>query len=356
MLILGIETSCDETAASIVSDGKIILSNTVLSQVKLHAHFSGVVPEIASRAHANWTVEVIQRALSEAKVQIRDINAVAVTTRPGLIGALLIGLSVAKTIAYAFEIPLIAVDHLQAHLHAAVMDCENLNFPFVGLVASGGHTSIFLCNAPAKSELLGATADDAVGESFDKVSKILRLGYPGGPAISKAAQRGNPKAVNFPRTLLSRNSLDFSFSGIKTSVYYYVNGQPGKKASRENLHTMRVSIEDICASFQEAIVDVLVEKVLRASRMTGTSRIAVTGGVAANKRLRERLSEAASAENKKVFFPSPELCTDNAAMVAGLAYEQFLRGEVTDLKEEARPQPDYAPPAAPARRKRQWAG
>jgi N6-L-threonylcarbamoyladenine synthase len=353
MLILGIETSCDETAASVVSDGKIILSNTVLSQVKLHAHFSGVVPEIASRAHANWIVEVIERALSEAKVQIRDITAVAVTTRPGLIGALLIGLSVAKTIAYAFEIPLIAVDHLQAHLHAAVMDCESLDFPFVGLVASGGHTSIFLCNAPARSELLGATADDAVGESFDKVSKILRLGY---PAISEAAQRGNLKAVSFPRTLLSRNSLDFSFSGIKTAVYYYVNGQPGKKSSRENSHIRRASIEDICASFQEAVVDVLVEKVLRASRMTGTSRIAVTGGVAANKRLRERLSEAASAENKKVFFPSPELCTDNAAMVAGLAYEQFLRGEITDLKEEARPQPDYARPCAPARRKRQWAG
>jgi N6-L-threonylcarbamoyladenine synthase len=341
MLILGIETSCDETAASVVSDGKIILSNTVLSQIKLHEHFSGVVPEIACRAHTNWIVQVIDRALSEARVQIRDINAVAVTTRPGLIGALLIGLSVAKGIAYVFDLPLIAVDHLQAHLYAAVMDCESLCFPLVGIVASGGHTAIFLCNAPAKSKVLGATTDDAVGESFDKVSKILGLGYPGGPAISKAAQKGNPKAVNFPRTLLSKDSLDFSFSGIKTAVYYYVKGQPGKKASGEDPRKAKASVEDISASFQEAVVDVLVEKALRASRLTGTSCIAVTGGVSVNKRLRGKLSEAARAENKKAFFPPPQLCTDNAAMVAGLAYEQFLRGEVADLEEEARPQPDY---------------
>lgn len=319
----------------------------------MHEHFSGVVPEIACRAHTNWIVEVIERTLSEARVQTSKIDAVAVTARPGLIGALLIGLSVAKSIAYAFGIPFISVDHLQAHLYAAIMDCEALDFPFTGLVASGGHTSIFLCNAPGKSELLGTTTDDAVGESFDKVSKILGLGYPGGPAISKSAARGNPKAVNFPRTLLSKDSLDFSFSGIKTAVYYYVTGQPGKKVSGEDLHKSRAPIQDICASFQEAVVDVLTEKVLRASRVTLTSCIAITGGVAVNKRLREKVSEAARTENKKVFLPCPELCTDNAAMVAGLAYEEFLRGEIADLKEEARPQPDYH--QAAARRKRQWA-
>jgi N6-L-threonylcarbamoyladenine synthase len=354
MLILGIETSCDETAASIVSDGKVILSNTVLSQIKLHEHFSGVVPEIACRAHTNWIVHVIERAFSEAKVKLGDIDAVAVTTRPGLIGALLIGLSAAKSIAYALALPLLAVDHLQAHLYAAVMDCADLEFPFTGLVASGGHTSVFLCSAPGNSQLLGTTTDDAVGESFDKVSKILGLGYPGGPAISKTAERGNLNAVKFPRTLLSRDSLDFSFSGIKTAVYYYVRGQPGKRTQAKGREQIIASVEDICASFQEAVVDVLVEKVLRASHLTGTSSIAITGGVAANKRLREKLSEAGSRENKKVFFPSPQLCTDNAAMVAGLAYHQLLQGELADLKEEAYPQPQYHCYAV-TRRRSQWA-
>ncbi|MFH1421321.1 MAG: tRNA (adenosine(37)-N6)-threonylcarbamoyltransferase complex transferase subunit TsaD [Planctomycetota bacterium] len=338
MLILGIETSCDETAASVVENGKKILSNIVLSQVKLHEHFSGVVPEIACRAHSNWITKVLEKATIESNIQINDLDAIAVTTRPGLIGALLIGLCAAKSLSYALSVPLIAVDHLQAHLYAAVMHCKELEFPFTGLVASGGHTSLFYCTAPGKSKLIGSTTDDAVGESFDKVSKILGLGYPGGPAISKHAQRGNPKAVRFPRSLLSEDSLDFSFSGIKTAVYYYVNGQPGKKKKEI---VKKASTNDICASFQEAVVDVLVEKVMRASKITGTKQIAITGGVASNNRLREKISAAAEKKKKEIFFPAPELCTDNATMVAGLAYHQLMRGEKAELNEDAFAQAHY---------------
>ncbi len=329
MRILGIETSCDETACAVVEDGGRILSNIVLSQVRLHKPFSGVVPEIACRAHVHWLVKVAEEALSEADIRLDNVGAMAVVNRPGLIGALLIGVAAAKALALATGRPLVAVDHLQAHIYAAVMAHPGLEYPFLSMVISGGHTAIYETTAPGTSRQLGATTDDAVGESFDKVAKVLGLPYPGGPSIAEASERGDATAVNFPRPMLGQNSLKFSFSGLKTAVLYHVRGQdmqtPRKLSDKETA--------DIAASFQEAIVDVLVEKALRAVEQTGLRRFAVTGGVAANRRLREKLAKA--APGVEVFFPPSELCTDNAAMVAGLAYELILRGEVVSLDLDA---------------------
>jgi N6-L-threonylcarbamoyladenine synthase len=329
MRVLGIETSCDETACAVVEDGKNILSNIVLSQVRLHGPFSGVVPEIACRAHVHWLVKVFDEALSQAAVHKEDIEAIAVVNRPGLIGALLIGVASAKALALALEKPLVAVDHLQAHIYAAVMSHPDLEFPFLSMVISGGHTAIYRTLSPGESELLGATTDDAVGESFDKVAKLLALPYPGGPSIAKTAESGNPKAIIFPRPLLGAESLKFSFSGLKTAVLYHVKGQdiqhPRELPAEE--------IPDIAASFQEAVIDVLVEKALRAVEQTGIRRFAVAGGVASNRRLREKLS--AAAPGVKICFPVPELCTDNAAMVAGLAWELIKKQETAGLDIDA---------------------
>lgn len=329
MRILGFETSCDETACAVVEDGKHILSNVVLSQVRLHSPFSGVVPEIACRAHVHWLVRVMEEALDQAGTDKESIDAVAVANRPGLIGALLIGVASAKTLALALDKPLIGVNHLQAHIYAAVMSHTNLRFPFVSMVISGGHTSIYRTDAPGESKLLGATTDDAAGESFDKVARILGLPYPGGPSIAQAAEKGNPKAIKFPRPMLGPDSLNFSFSGLKTAVLYHAKGH--------NLQNPREispdEIPDIAASFQEAVVDVLVEKALRAVEHTGLRQLAITGGVAANKRLRGKL--ATTAPGIEVFFPPHELCTDNAAMVAGLAYELFQKGETASLDLDA---------------------
>jgi N6-L-threonylcarbamoyladenine synthase len=329
MRVLGIETSCDETACAVVEDGTNILSNVVLSQVQLHSPFAGVVPEIACRAHVHWLVRVVEEALGQAHMRKEGIEAIAVVNRPGLIGALLIGVTCAKALALALDKPLVAVDHLQAHIYAAAMSHPQLAFPFLSMVISGGHTAIYKTLTPGESELLGATTDDAVGESFDKVARVLGLAYPGGPSIAGAARKGDPDAVDFPRPLLGPDSLKFSFSGLKTAVLYHVKGQD----MQQPRELSQAEVADIAASFQEAVVDTLVEKALRAVERTGLRQLAVTGGVAANRRLREKLTAAAPGVD--VCFPPPELCTDNAAMVAGLAYELMKKGETAPLDLDA---------------------
>jgi len=329
MKIIGIETSCDETACAVVENGEKILSNIVLSQVRLHGPFSGVVPEIACRAHVHWLTGVASEALDQAKIAPQELGAVAVANRPGLIGALLIGVAGAKSLALALGKPLVSVNHLQAHIHAAIMSHPELAYPFLSMVISGGHTAIYISTGPGESEMLGATTDDAVGESFDKVARILGLPYPGGPSVSDAAKKGDPRAVDFPRPMLGPDSLDFSFSGLKTAVLYRVRGHDMKNPK----DFPESDIPNVAASFQEAVVDVIVEKALRAVEKTGIRRLAITGGVAANSRLRDKLGKA--ADGVDVFFPTPELCTDNAAMVAGLAFELVEKGEIASLDLDA---------------------
>ncbi|MBN1417488.1 MAG: tRNA (adenosine(37)-N6)-threonylcarbamoyltransferase complex transferase subunit TsaD [Planctomycetes bacterium] len=334
--ILGIETSCDETAAGVVEDGRRILSNVVLSQIPLHAPFSGVVPEIASRAHVQEIVRVVEHALAEASTPGPDLDAIAVANRPGLIGALLVGVTAAKALAWAWGIPLLGVDHLQAHLLTGVFQTGEDPFPAIGLVISGGHTALF--DVPREGELLplGGTTDDAVGEAFDKVASILGLGYPGGPAIARAAEHGNPKAHAFPRPLLGPDSLDFSFSGLKTAALYLVKG---KNAPRSAPLLAGISIEDVAASFQEAVVETIAEKVRRAARIRGRDTVLVGGGVASNRRLREVLDATGRAHGFRVIWPGAGLSTDNGVMVAALAYRRLARGERDGLDLEASPLP-----------------
>lgn len=344
-LCLGIETSCDETAAAIVLDGQHILSNVVASQVPLHARFGGVVPEIASRAHAEAIIPTIKKALADAAVEMREIHAVAVVNRPGLIGSLLTGLTAAKTIAWLLDIPLIPVNHIEAHIYAnnlqsvdvgsrksseTVSPVQKVKYPAVSLVVSGGHTSIYLSRSEVEHELLGSTLDDAAGEAFDKVASILGLGYPGGPAIEQAAREGNPNAVRFERTFLKVENFDFSFSGIKTAVLYKVKGQDAK--NDRGILLKKEVVADIAASFQEAVVDILVGKTLQAARVKGVRCILVGGGVACNKHLRSKMEHACGNEGISLHFPPPELCTDNAAMVAGLGYHLFARGYTGNLR------------------------
>ena len=332
MLVLGIETSCDETSAAIVEKGRRILSNIVLSSLKLHRPYGGVVPEIACRHHAELIDSVVKEAFIKSGRTIKDIGLVAVTDRPGLIGALLVGISAAKGIALGHNIPLIGVNHLWAHLYAPLMENKNIRFPFIGLVVSGGHTSLMLVKNFDKYEEIGCTTDDAAGEAFDKVAKILNLGYPGGPVIEKLARQGDRKKIDFPKTLLEPDSLDFSFSGIKTSVLNYVNANVTGDTLRGHQYVSarsprRVSpsstpslVADICASFQESVVDVITEKAIRACRQKKLNTIVVGGGVSLNSRLRERLTSECNKIRINVYFPSKELCMDNAAMVAGLGY------------------------------------
>ena len=336
MLILGIETSCDETAAAVVRDGREVLSNVVASQEDLHARFGGVVPEIACRAHIETISHIIERALSEAGVTADGLGAVAVVHGPGLVGALLIGLTAAKTFAWCHKQPLVPVNHVAAHVYAAHLPPGELEYPVVGLVASGGHTSLCYATAPTEVEFLGATIDDAAGEAFDKAARILGLGYPGGPAIQRAAEPGNPKAIRFPRALLEPGSLDFSFSGLKTAVLYHVCGQNGRERDATALAEREVA--DAAASFQEAVVDVLVRKSLAACNQTHCPRLTIGGGVAANARLRETLERAARKEDIRLFLPSLTYCTDNAAMVAGLAHHLHAAGRVAPLDLDAVPQ------------------
>jgi N6-L-threonylcarbamoyladenine synthase len=334
-VVLGIETSCDETAAGVLAGGKDVLSNVVASQNDLHAKFRGVVPEIASRAHIERINLIVREALERAQVKPEDITAIASTNRPGLIGCLLIGLTAAKTLAWAWGKPFAAVDHVQAHALSPGIGLDEPPLPAVALVVSGGHTSLMLLRDCATSERLGKTRDDAAGEAYDKVASILGLGYPGGPIIDKLAKGGDPKAVQLPRTWLEADSLDFSFSGIKTAVLYHVHG-PGKTSGGlEKLSEQHKA--DICASFQAAVVDVLVGKTMMAVKQSGVRTVMVGGGVAANSGLRARMQEECDRRRVQLHLAQRTYCTDNGAMIAYLGWQLYKRGLVTALDVTATP-------------------
>jgi N6-L-threonylcarbamoyladenine synthase len=315
----------------VVQDGCEILSNVVHSQIDIHRVYGGVVPEIACRAHIETIHPVVEKALADAKVRLQDVDAIAVTCAPGLVGALLVGVSMAKSLALVTGKPLIGVDHIHGHMYANKLAFADLAYPCVSLVVSGGHTSLYLSRSEIDHEPLGATTDDAAGEAFDKVAKILQLGFPGGPIIDALAKGRDPGRVVFKRTL--PETLDFSFSGIKTSVLYRVKGQDGKGA----LTLSADERADVAAGFQEAVVDVLVEQTLKACLRTRTWRLAVAGGVACNTRLREKMSARAAKEGAACFFPPPRYCTDNAAMIAGIAYPLWKAGRISDLYLDAVP-------------------
>ena len=335
MRILGIETSCDETCAAVVQDGRRVLSSVVATQVEIHRKYGGVVPEIASRAHLEALVPVIAEALEQARAGAGDVEAVAAVYRPGLIGSLLVGLTAAKTLAWLHDRPLVGINHVESHIYAACLERDTLPFPCVSLIVSGGHTSLYFSQSPRRHELIGATTDDAAGEAFDKVAMLLGLPYPGGPSIDLAAARGNPRAVEFTRPWLSADSLDFSFSGLKTAVLYHVRGHgPDVKKRPTNLSEQEIA--DVAASFQECVVDILVGKTLRAAERRGVDRIIVGGGVAANRRLRARFQQEAERRGIEILLPQMRYCTDNAAMVAGLAYHYAQDGPFAGLDLEAR--------------------
>jgi N6-L-threonylcarbamoyladenine synthase len=317
MLILGIETSCDETAAAVVRDGRERLSDVVSSQVEIHREWGGVVPELASRSHVQRVLPVVDQALAEAGVELSDIDLFAVTSGPGLIGALLVGVQAAKALAWAAGKPVVGVNHLEGHLWAIRLAERFPEPPFLGLVVSGGHTSLYAVEGEGELRLLGQTLDDAAGEAFDKVAKLLGLPYPGGVVIDRLAAAGDPGAIDFPRGLARKPTLDFSFSGLKTAVLYHVKkyGIPEGRA-----------LSDLCASVQEAIADVLSAKAVRAAREYGLDRLVLAGGVAANSRLRALVQERGEAEGIEVFLPPKSLCTDNGAMIAVAGYLRHLRG------------------------------
>ncbi|MGC9455058.1 MAG: tRNA (adenosine(37)-N6)-threonylcarbamoyltransferase complex transferase subunit TsaD [Phycisphaerae bacterium] len=344
-LVFGIETSCDETSCALVADGRNVIADTVAAQVDLHARFGGVVPELASRAHIEAVNPAIERVLKESGVRPEQISAVAVTHEPGLIGSLLVGLMAAKTLAWVWDKPLVGVNHVCAHAYAAAIDEEPIDYPATALIVSGGHTSLYRCKSPTELELLGSTIDDAAGEAFDKVASMLNLGFPGGPAVEKTARDGDPHAIDFPRSLLKGQSLDFSFSGLKTAVLYHVNGVPGAVRSQspagpgagkgaENLSPRELA--DVAAGFQQAVVDVLRIKLRRAARQTGARTLILGGGVAANTALRNALTGLADELGATLRMPKLRYCMDNAAMVAGLGYHYLLAGQTSDLSLEAR--------------------
>jgi N6-L-threonylcarbamoyladenine synthase len=322
MKILGLETSCDETAAAVVADGVEVLSSVVASQIDLHRPFGGVVPELASRKHIEAIVPVTQAALREAGLALDQVEAVAVTQGPGLIGALLVGFAFAKALAHGLGIPWIGVNHLEGHIHSVFLGSAPPAFPFAALLVSGGHTSIYHVTAPTAAEQIGQTRDDAAGEAFDKVAKILGLGYPGGRIIDELARQGDPGKIAFPRSYLDKAGFDFSFSGLKTAVNRYVQTHPDTYAR---------CIPDIVAGFQEAVVDVLSYKIVNAARQLGCRHLALVGGVAANSRLRERIRREAGAEGIGVHMPSVELCGDNAAMIAAVGYHYLRAGKTSSL-------------------------
>jgi N6-L-threonylcarbamoyladenine synthase len=323
-MVLGIETSCDETAAAVVLGGTDVLSSVVASQLDEHARFGGVVPEIASRAHLESLPHVTARALEQARVDYSRIDAVAATVGPGLVGALLVGVSAAKATALALDVPFVGVNHLEAHLYAALLDEPNAKFPLLFVLVSGGHTLFVEMRDAHSYRVVGQTIDDAAGEAFDKVARFLGLPYPGGPAIDKAAQRGNERAVAFPRAMLNEG-LDVSFSGVKTAVINHVRANPG------------VATDDVAASFQRAVVDVLVHKARRAAREIGAETVALGGGVAANSLLRREMAARGNDDGLAVVLPSREMCTDNAAMIASAAWYRLARDETTPLDAGAQP-------------------
>lgn len=329
MKLLAIETTCDETAAAVISDDLEVLSSVVASQDELHQRFSGVVPEIAARAHVERILPVIDEALKKAECNPEDLDAIAVANTPGLAGSLLVGLVAAKTLCLAWDKPLVAVNHLHAHIYACRIASGREIFPCVGLIVSGGHSSLYRCEAASDFHYLGGTIDDAAGEAFDKVASMIGLPYPGGPAISRAADQGDPKAYRFPRSFIKDDSrLDFSFSGLKTAVRYEIAGPGRQDFSSLNLGEQQVA--DIAASFQEAVVDCLVAKSLLALKQTELTRLCVGGGVAANSRLRSRLESEMSANGYELIVAPLSLCTDNAVM-GGIAVERLIAGQFESL-------------------------
>ncbi len=324
MNILGIESSCDETAAAVVVDGKKILSSVVASQIDVHHPYGGVVPELASRKHIEGIVSVTGRAIADSGIDPTRLHGIAVTQGPGLIGALLVGFSFAKAYAYALDIPWIGVNHLEGHIHSVFLEPGGPPFPFTALLVSGGHTGIYHVTGHTGFELMGQTRDDAVGEAFDKVSKMLGLGYPGGIVLDRLAKTGDLQKIKFPRPYLDRSSFDFSFSGLKTAVSRYIQTHPDYKRQ----------IPDIAAGFQAAAVDVLSWKLINAARVRGSNHIAVAGGVAANSYLRERITEDAARHGLTVHIPSVELCGDNAAMIAAMGYHHLKEGRVSQLTDD----------------------
>jgi N6-L-threonylcarbamoyladenine synthase len=332
-ILLGIDTSCDDTAAAVVENGTKILSNIVSNQTEIHKKYGGIVPELASRRHIEMIWPVVDEALKTASMNLEDLSGVAVCHGPGLIGSLLVGCSFAKALCYSKGIPLVAVNHLEGHIFSSFLEEPKPSFPFLVLIVSGGHTCLYSVDDFAKYRELGRTRDDAAGEAFDKVAKLLGLGYPGGPVIEKNAQEGNPRAIDFPRAYLPE-SFDFSFSGIKTAVLNYV-----KKAIRPTIHPMPSEllnlnselIKDIAASFQASIIDVLVRKTEWAIKKEGMKRVVLTGGVAANNELRKKMKEMGDKRRAEIFIPSAYLCTDNAAMIASAGYYHLQAGDFAGL-------------------------
>ena len=318
VIILAIESSCDETAAAVVKNGRDVLSNVISSQIDLHTLYGGVVPEIASRKHIEKINQVIQEALDQANVTLDDITAIAVTYGPGLVGALLVGVAEAKAISFARNIPLIGVHHIEGHISANYIENKELEPPFLCLVVSGGHTHLVNVQDYGNYEILGRTRDDAAGEAFDKVARAIGLGYPGGPKIEKAAREGNPQAMDFPRAKISDNVYDFSFSGVKSAVLNYING-----CKMKNIPIVQA---DIAASFQKAVTDVLIDHAIHAAKELGVKKLAIAGGVASNGALREGMREACKKRGISFYHPSPVLCTDIAAMIGAAAYYEYLAG------------------------------
>ena len=329
MNILAIESSCDETAAAVVQDGRKVLSNIISSQIEIHKLYGGVVPEIASRKHIEKVIQVVDEALKEASLTMDEIDAVAVTYGPGLVGALLVGVSAAKSIAFAHNKPLIGVHHIEGHISANYIENEELEPPFLCLVVSGGHTNLVIVNDYGEYEILGKTRDDAAGEAFDKVARAIGLGYPGGPKIQKISEEGNKDAIVFPRAKVADNPFDFSFSGLKSSVLNYINSCEMKGEE--------INKADIAASFQEAVVDVLVSHTIEGAKQLGFKKIAMAGGVASNAVLRDEMKEACERRGFKFYHPSPILCTDNAAMIGAAAYYDYKKGLISDLTLNAVP-------------------
>ncbi len=329
IVTLAFETSCDETSVAVVLNGREVLSNVISSQIDVHKAFGGVVPEIASRHHLENINHVLESSLSEAGISLQEVDVVGVTCGPGLVGALLIGLSTAKAVALALDKPLVGVHHIMAHIAANYIEHPDLEPPFIALIVSGGHTAIARVDDYDHCVILGETRDDAVGEAFDKVARVLGMGYPGGPLIDQAAEMGRADAIHFKRVLLDKDSYDFSFSGVKTAVLNYINSE--KQAGRP------IDIPDVSASFQQAVLDVIVEKGMKALRESNYGKLAVAGGVASNSRLRSMLRAECEKEGMKLYMPSAVLCTDNAAMIGSAAYYKYMEGKIDGLDLDAYP-------------------
>ena len=335
MTILGIESSCDETSAAVVRDGKL-LANVTATQL-FHSKYGGVVPELASRAHQRRIIPVVEEALIKSGVSRKKLDGVSAVYGPGLVGAILVGLSFGKSLALGLGVPFVGVDHMEAHIFSNLIEDPKPSFPFISLTVSGGHTQLVLVKGPFEYTLLGETKDDAAGEAFDKVAKMLGVGYPGGPLIDKLAAKGNSAFVSFPRPYLEEGSLEFSFSGLKTSVLYYLRKIGYKPAATLDPQAGNQLLSDLCASFQAAVVDVLIEKAIRAAEAHKVRQIAVAGGVSANSELRRRLTEVAAGRKIQVFIPKLEFCTDNGAMVAMVGYMKLASGRASSLELTAEP-------------------